>query len=497
MKRRLLPILSLFSAILWSAPAIHAADEQPGSDQRKNVVLFVVDDQGFQAGCYGNSVIETPAIDRLAAHGTRFTRACCTTASCSASRSVLLTGLYNHATGHYGHSHGYNHFSTYESVRSLPVVLSEAGYRTCSIGKYHVAPEHVYHFETYRNQGVQGNRNAVRMAENARRWLLEDDRRPFFLYFCTSDPHRGGGPGGFSNYNNDSGHYPGVTPVRYDPKEVVVPPWLPDQPEVREELAEFYQAISRLDQGLGRLLDALQETGHWDDTLIIFLSDNGPPFPGAKTNLYEPGMNLPLIVRWPEQQKVGISCDALVTWADVTPTILEYCGVEPQPAPPVRPRPNDGRPDAGGKAQPYVFHGRSFLSAIEEEHAEGFDEIYASHTFHEITMYYPMRVIVKGRYKYILNLAHQLPYPFASDLYRSPTWQGVLERQPETFGKRLVDDYIHRPRHELYDLHDDPHELHNLADASQHQQTLKQLQESLKAWQKRTNDPWLLKWEYE
>ena len=103
--------------------------------QQRNVVVFVADDQGFQAGCYGDKVIQTPNLDRLAAAGTRFTRAACTTASCSASRSVLMTGLYNHATGHYGHAHGYNHFSTYETVQSLPMILADAGYRTCSIGK--------------------------------------------------------------------------------------------------------------------------------------------------------------------------------------------------------------------------------------------------------------------------------------------------------------------------------------------------------------------------
>ena len=94
---------------------------------QRNVVLFVVDDQGFQAGCYNNTAIKTPAIDELAASGTRFLRAHCTTASCSASRSVLLTGLQNHAIGHYGHAHGYNHFSTFEAVPTLPVLLAEAG----------------------------------------------------------------------------------------------------------------------------------------------------------------------------------------------------------------------------------------------------------------------------------------------------------------------------------------------------------------------------------
>ena len=480
-------------AVLLGGPrATHAANP------KKNVVVFVVDDQGFQAGCYGNPVIKTPGIDALAAAGTRFTRAACTTASCSASRSVLMTGLYNHATGHYGHAHSYNHFSTYESVRSLPVLLSESGYRTCSIGKYHLAPEYVYHFDTYRNEGIQGNRNSVRMAENAREWISEDSDKPFFLYFCTNDPHRGGGPDGFSNFNDDPEHYPGITPVRYDPQDVVVPPWLPDSPECRGELAEYYQAISRLDQGMVRLIEVLKETGHWVDTLVMFLSDNGPPFPGAKTNLYEPGMNLPLIVRDPEQKQTGLVTDARVVWADITPTILDWCGVEVKPSPPVRTAPNEGKLSKGrGKPQPYRFHGRSFLPALGEEHPAGFDEVYASHTFHEITMYYPMRVIISGKYKYLFNIAHQLPYPFASDLYASPTWQGVLKRNEPMYGKRAVYAYLHRPRHELYDLEQDPHEVENLAFEPKYAEKLAELQKKLKAWQEKTKDPWVLKWEYE
>ena len=484
-------LIGLFAFLLFLSSQANAAQKP------RNVVLFVVDDQGFQAGCYGNKAIKTPSIDRLAAEGTRFTRAFCTTASCSASRSVLMTGLYNHATGHYGHAHGYNHFSTYETVQSLPVMLAEGGYRTCSIGKYHLAPRYVYKFQEYRNQGVQGNRNSVRMAKNAKEWLAEKDDRPFFLYFCTSDPHRGGGPGGYSNYNNDPGHYPGVTPVRYKPEDVRVPPWLPDLPETRQELAEYYQAISRLDQGLGLLLDALQETGHWDDTLILFLSDNGPPFPGAKTNLYEPGMNLPLIVRHPDQQKQGGSTDAMVTWADITPTILDFCGVKPKPAPAIQRRDNVGKRVSTGKKTPVKFHGRSFLSAIEKETGTGFDEIYASHTFHEITMYYPMRVIIQGNYKYIFNIAHQLPYPFASDLYASPTWQAILKRKSDVYGKRTVYAYLHRQRDELYDLKSDPDEIKNLASDPKHQAKLKELQAKLKAWQTKTKDPWLLKWTYE
>jgi len=477
-----------------------AAELQQAGSHKKNVVLVVVDDSGLQSGCYGNTAIKTPNIDRLAAAGTRYTRAHCTTASCSACRSVILTGLYNHATGHYGHAHGYNHFSTYESVKSLPVILNEAGYRTCSIGKYHVAPEYIYHFQEYRNEGVQGNRNSVRMANNAKAWITEKSDKPFFLYYCSNDPHRGGGPGGFANYNDDPNHYPGVKPVKYKPEDVIVPPWMNDNLETRKELAEYYQAISRFDQGLGMLLDTLKETGHWDDTMIIFCSDNGPPFPGAKTCLYQPGMKLPFIVRNPDVKQQGGTCDAIVMWTDITPTILDYCNVTPQPAIPVVASENRGAPLTKFrklKPKPVKFHGRSFLKTIGQEHPTGWNENFASHTFHEITMYYPMRVIISGKYKYIFNIAHQLPYPFASDLYASPTWQSVLSAKSKTYGKRTVYAYIHRQRDELYDLEADPDEVNNLATDPKHQAKLKELQDKVKAWQKRTKDPWHLKWTYE
>ncbi len=502
--RRSLIALALVTG--WAADAVLAA-----AHHGKNVILFVVDDQGFQAGCYGDPVIQTPAIDRLAASGTRFTRACCTTASCSASRSVLMTGLHNHATGHYGHAHAYHHFSTYDSVPSLPVMLAEAGYRTCSVGKYHLAPEYVYHFETYRNDGIQGARNSVQMAENAIAWLSEPDERPFFLYFCTSDPHRGGGPGNFANFNDrEENPYPGCNRVRYNPDHITPPPWLPDNPQVRQELAEYYQAITRLDQGLGMLLDWLETSGREKDTLVMFLSDNGPPFPGAKTNLHQPGMNLPLLVRSPDAQRRGVVCDARVSWVDITPTILDFCDVTPKPRPPIARRENVGPPDydpprgnpdvgprRGGRAVPVTFHGRSFLDILEQEHPAGWDETYASHTFHEVTMYYPMRVVIEGKYKLIFNIAHQLPYPLASDLYASPTWQSVLQSGEKMYGPRTVESYIYRPRFELYDLEADPWETNNLATSSEHQELLQRLQAKLQAWQQATEDPWELKWRYE
>lgn len=449
-------------------------------NNRPNVVLIVSDDHGRETlGCYGNPVIKTPNLDALAAEGVRFTNAFCTTASCSASRSVILSGMYNHANGQYGHQHSYHHFISFENIKTLPVLLTEAGYRTGRIGKYHVAPEDVYKFDV----ALPGNsRSPVQMAQNCRDFVGASDGKPFFLYFCMSDPHRGGGvadevPGKPDRFGNKArGGYPGVKEVKYDPKDVIVPSFLPDIPECRAELAQYYQAVSRVDQGVGKLLDVLKQAGKYDNTIVIYISDNGVAFPGAKTTLYEPGMKLPCIVRQPGQKKKDIACDALINFADLAPTILDF---------------------AGALSGNNSFQGRSFKSVLDQEHPESWDVTYASHTFHEITMYYPMRVVRQRRYKLIWNIAHRLDYPFASDLWAASTWQATIKAGSKYYGKRTVEAYLHRPKFELYDLENDPHEVKNLTDDPKHAKVLAELKAELKAFQKRTNDPWLLKWEYE
>jgi len=459
--------------------ALAASKSAAATDKRPNVVLIVSDDHGRgDLGCYGNPVIQTPNLDKLAAEGVRFTNAFCTTASCSASRSVILSGLYNHYNGQYGHQHSYHHFISFDRVRSLPVLLSQGGYRTGRVGKYHVAPDHVYEFDV----ALRGSgRSPVQMADNCRDFIADSDGKPFFLYYCTSDPHRGGGvakdlPHQPDRFGNRDQPYPGINEVKYDPDDVIVPDFLPDIPECRAELAQYYQAVSRVDQGIGRLIQILKNAGQYDNTIVIYISDNGIAFPGAKTTLYEPGMNLPCIVRTPWQNNKNIACDALVNYADLAPTILDFAGATPRD---------------------YEFHGRSFKPALERQHAAGWDTTYASHTFHEITMYYPMRVVRERRFKLIWNIAHGLEYPFASDLWEAATWQGNLKRGNTTYGRRTIDAYLHRAKFELYDLQNDPHEVVNLADDPNHKTKLDQMKAKLKAFQQQTKDPWLLKWNYE
>jgi len=443
------------AGVVAAACSGSVAAEQPPA--RPNILLYVTDDHGTNdAGCYGNPLIRTPGLDLLAEEGTRFTYGFCTCSTCSPSRAVLLTGMYNHANGQYGLAHGRHHFASFAGVQSLPVMLADGGYRTASVGKYHVAPEAAYHFAEYLPGG-----SPEQMADNCREFIQAGGNAPFFLYFCTSEPHR--------PFRRE-----GSVPV--DPKDVIVPPYLPDTPECRDELAQYYGSVERADKGLLRLIAILRETGHWEDTVIVYVSDNGIAFPGAKTTLYEPGIHLPCVVRDPAQAQQGGVCNAMINWADITPTLLDFAGVKPE------------------KPQ---YQGRSFRAALGQEHPEGWDATYASHTTHEVTMYYPMRVVRTRRYKLIWNLAHTLEYPFASDLWKSSTWQGVLERGDTQYGPRTVEAFLHRPRFELYDLESDPLESKNLADNPQYAAVLAELKGKLKAFQERTKDPWILKWDRE
>ncbi len=255
-----------------------------------------------------------------------------------------------------------------------------------------------------------------------------------------------------------------------------MPPFLPDTPECRAELAEYYQAVSRLDQGIGRLIALLKAVGKYENTLIVYLSDNGPAFPGAKTTLYDPGIRLPCIIRSPRQSAPGTIEDAMITWADLTPTILDFAGV---PA-------TDGD-----------FDGRSFRAALEGSRLSGWDEINASHSLHEITMYYPMRMVRTRRHKLLWNIASGLTFPSALDLISSPTWISAVKSGTGRFGQRSIEAYLHRPKLELYDLERDPDEVVNLADDPAHAAIKAELLKKLRVFQVASKDPWIHKWRYE
>jgi N-sulfoglucosamine sulfohydrolase len=432
----------------------------------KNVVLLIADDLGLEVGCYGDTFAHTPNIDALAKSGTRFANGFCSASSCSSSRATILTGMPTHMCGQYGLAHATHNVYSFRTVKGLPALLAPAGYRSGVIAKLHVQPKEVYPFDV---EIPGAGRNPVQIADQARKFITETGEKPFFLLVGYTDPHRAA-----KGFANEGKYPPGVPAIKFDPGKLPLPYFIPDQPDARADYADYYQSVARLDDGIGRVMKVLEETKKRDDTLVIFLSDNGIPFPGAKTTLYDAGLHLPLIIRKPGQ-KAGAVCQAMVTWTDIAPTILDWCGVKP----------------------PANLPSRTLLPLLEHENPMGWDEVYASHQFHEVTMYYPMRSIRTRDHRYILNLANALEYPHAADLWESGTWQGILKRGDKTLGERSLDAFLHRPKEELYDLKADPHELKNLAGDPKYADTLNDLRKRCKAWQVKTSDPWLVKDKHE
>ncbi len=261
---------------------------------------------------YGDTIAKTPAIDAIAADGTLFRNAFATTASCSASRSVVMSGLHNHLNGQYGHAHSFHKFSSFHNVisYSLPRVMAEEGYRTGHIGKYHVAPEEVFHYETYMKAN---SRNPVEMANTAKEFITADSEKTIPALFWneairivvagkdqTAESELK--PDLFGNKPNKQSHE-GVEEVFYKLDEVVIPHFLSDTQETREELVQYYQSISRVDQGIAELVKILKEADLYDKTMIIFTADHGMAFAGGKTTVYEGGLRVPFVVRNPYEEK--------------------------------------------------------------------------------------------------------------------------------------------------------------------------------------------------
>ena len=506
-------VLSL--AFLATFVAVGTAAEDAKRPDR-NVIFFITDDESPTLGCYGDPVAVTPTIDALAKDGALFRNAFATTASCSASRSVVLTGLHNHMNGQYGHTHHFHKFSSYHDVVSLalPLLMSQAGYRTGQCGKYHVAPEAVFHFDKY----IPGNsRSPVEMANNCKDFITEASDKPFFLYFATSDPHRGGGvdktselelkPDLFGNKPNKKA-YPGIEEVFYNPADLPIPEFLPDTPDTRAELAQYYQSVSRIDQGLKQLVDILKENGLYDKTMIVFTADHGMAFSGGKTTVYEGGLRVPFVVRDPYQETRGVETNAMISHVDITPSILDFAGAldreAQRPKHPInanafwKERGEALKENRSGGNKFDQYHGKSWIPLLGDPEATTHDSIFASHTFHEIQMYYPMRVYRDNHYKLIWNIAHKLDYPFASDLWAASSWQAQFRKGEDApYGQKTVGEYIHRPKFEFFNIETDPHESLNLADDPAYAEKLEEYKAKLKAMQKKLDDPWIMKWDYE
>ena len=418
-----------------------------------NILYVTADDLGEQVGCYGDPVARTPNIDALAATGTRFANAYVTQASCSPSRSSLLTGLYPHQNGQVGLAN--RGYSMKEGVPTLPTLLHEAGYKTGIIGKLHVNPEADFKFD-YERKNAKSTLDVTKVAAQAKEFVESAKNEPFFLYLNYFDPHTP-----FQKQVEGLPENPlkasDVRPLPFNDIK---------SDEALQSIADFYNGATRLDAGLGMVLQMLKETGHDKDTIIVFIGDHGAPFPRGKTTCYEGGVRVPFIVKMPAQTKAQ-TVEALVSSVDIVPTLLQAAKV-------------DKKIEAAGEPlQPFLANpdtkGRKYL--VTE---------YFAHTS---AAFYPRRSIRDGRYKLIVNLIAPAPNPVA-------TVDGTTGRpkSAEFVDARAYRGYktlLNPPAEELYDLKNDPYEWNNLAgrDKPELQKKQDELRAALRDWQEKTDDP--------
>ncbi|XP_043520432.1 N-sulphoglucosamine sulphohydrolase isoform X1 [Frieseomelitta varia] len=484
----------------------------------KNAVLLLADDGGFEMRSYLNNICQTPNLDKLAKESLLFNNAYSSVSSCSPSRSSLLTGLPSHQNGMYGLHHGIHHFNSFETVQSLPKILKRNNIRTGIIGKKHIGPDSVYPFDfsqTEENNSIlQVGRNITKIKLLVREFLSQNKTKPFFLYIAFHDPHRCGHAHPeygnfcekFGNGDIGMGTIPDWYPIYYQWEQVKVPYFVQNTEAARRDIAAQYTTISRLDQGIGLVLKELEDAGFKDNTLVIYTSDNGIPFPNGRTNLYEPGLAEPMMIRSPiSNHRKNSVTHSLTSLLDIIPTLLDWFNI------PYMDRSSFDTNEAplltGKSLLPLLIQGKFDLSSVSRyaltllrstrvfpEPTENDTAVFASQTHHEVTMYYPMRAIRTKRFKLIHNINYKMPFPIDQDFYVSPTFQDLLNR---TINKqhlpwyKTLESYYNRPEWELYDLKYDPEEKNNIASKSSAKKIFSDLQQRLLKWQEVTNDPWL------
>jgi len=317
-------------ALILTATLAQAADNPlavaKADAARPNIILITADDLGFQLGCYGDTVATTPHMDRLARGGIRFTRGFVTQSSCSSSRSSLLTGLYPHQNGQIGlagHDNDpgvlTNGYAMRPNQVTLPTLLKQAGYRTGIIGKLHVQPASTFDFD-YKELSTDDTRDMEKLRANCNAFLGDTGGKPFFFYVNLYDPH--------APWTRD---VHGRPKTKVTAEQVKLFPFMganDDSAGMRQQIADYYTCVNRVDEGMGVLLDVLRERGLIANTLVVLLGDNGPPFSRAKVSSFEAGVNTPFIISWPGRVMPRVS-DEFICGVDFLPTFLELAGVKP------------------------------------------------------------------------------------------------------------------------------------------------------------------------
>ncbi len=456
---KLRPLISLLSLVLC---CLSHGRETP------NILLIVSEDNGPELGCYGDPYARTPNLDRLAAQGVRFENAFVPYSVCSPSRACFLTGLYPHQNGQIGLAT--HRFALYDQdTANFASLFQGKGYHTGLIGKLHVNPEEAFPFDFRAIPGANFKRTVAvtDYAAQAARFFQESGQRPWFL-----------------SVNFPDAHLPFIRKINGRPadpvsgEDVKAMPWVGvDTARLREQVANYYNCLSRLDDGVGLLLAELEKTGQADNTIVFYFGDHGAQFPRGKGTVYEGGLRVPLIVRWPGVAKAGLVRTELASTLDLLPTALAAAGIE---APAnlagwnLRPLLTGAIPD---KWREFVF---GFTTGSFPGNC------YIQHS-------------VRGpRYKLISN-----PLPDTENLIASSyldedhPWfviSGATEAEQKTVTRSVEAAFVlwsQPPRYELYDLNKDPYEWNNLADNPTHARVKTQLVEALVQWQKRSHDPFL------
>ena len=423
------------------------AAAQPGpnaaSASPPNILVLVADDAGWRdVGAYGNDVIRTPNVDRLAETGLTYERAFLTTPQCSPSRISMLTGKYPHATGAED-----LHMPLPEHETILPTYLRrEAGYLTGIMRKRHLGAPGNEQFDWY---DPAENHDYSAFTEFLDR--AQGQGRPFFLWVGFSDPHRP-----YADSIIDRPH---------DPARVRVPPYLADTPSTRADIAHYYDEIARMDQNVGGFVETLERRGLRDNTLIVFLSDNGAPFPRAKGTLYDAGIRTPLVVNWPGEVAPG-TYDGLTSVIDLAPTLL----------------------DVAGLSVPPDMQGRSIAATLDDRSVPGREVVFSERNWHDTDAH--MRSLRTDRYKLITNGYPSRPFPIAADIGDSPAWFDLLRKKR---AGTLTDAQARlfetpRPAVEVYDLRADEWELRNVAGTPEHDAAIDSLVRRLHRWREATGD---------
>lgn len=403
---------------------------------RPNIVYLNSHDSGRYVQPYGYPV-PTPRLQRLAEDGVLFRRAFSAGPTCSPSRAALLTGRYPHEVGMLGLAH--RGFSLHDPCLHLAQILGEASYRTVLAGVQHVArdPESLGYTDILTTR----SRSAVDVAPAAAAFLREEHDRPFYLEVGFLETHR---------------DFPEAGPSD-DPNYVMPPVPLPDTPETREDMAAYHASARIFDDGVGQVLDALEESGLAKDTLVICTTDHGLAFPNMKCTLTDHGIGVMLIMRWPRDFAAGSVSDELISQLDLYPTICDAAGLTP----------NKG------------LHGYSLLPMLRGQEQTGHDAVYAELNYH--VAYEPQRCVRTERYKYIRR--------FEKSRGR------VLEHTDDGASKSYMRAHgwgDQLPQQEmLFDLRLDPQEAVNIIDASSAEGVAQQMRERLDQWMYETEDPLL------